>query len=185
MKTNYFPHFKFEGAVQEICRQITLSDWKPDYIVGITRGGLIPAVYISQYLDVPMHTLGVSLRNEINDCEHNCWMPEDAFGYVPEGDRESINSRWDPSFRKNILIVDDINDTGATFAWIKQDWQESCLPKNPVWDTVWHHNVKFAVLINNESSTFKTVDFSACSINKADDPQWIVFPWEEWWNGKD
>lgn len=31
--------------------------WKPDYIVGLTRGGLVPAVYLSHYLNVPMETL--------------------------------------------------------------------------------------------------------------------------------
>ena len=35
--------------------------------------------------------------------------------------------------RKNILIVDDINDTGATFNWIKEDWPSGCLPMDTRW----------------------------------------------------
>ena len=45
---------------------------------------------------------------------------------------------------KNILIVDDINDTGATFNWIKKDWQSGCLPDNEAWNNVWGNNVRFA-----------------------------------------
>ena len=30
---------------------------------------------------------------------------------------------------KNILIVDDINDSGATFLHLQNDWQNNCLPK--------------------------------------------------------
>ena len=29
---------------------------------------------------------------------------------------------------KNILIVDDINDTGATFEWLVNDWKQSVCP---------------------------------------------------------
>ena len=62
-----------EHQVQEILRQMQRDFWIPDYVVGITRGGLTPANLISQYLDVPMHTIKVSLRNH-QDCESNAWM---------------------------------------------------------------------------------------------------------------
>lgn len=167
------------GYVSDLCRNITISGWKPDYIVGLTRGGLIPAVMISHYLKVPLETLKVSLRDE-NKCEINCWMSEDAFGYVPESDRNLTMSRWDISKRKNILIVDDINDSGATLAWIKNDWQASCLPNEPSWSTVWGQNVRVAVIVNNLASSY-TVDYSALEINKEADNVWIDFPWEYWW----
>ena len=46
-------HHKTESLVSKIAREIAIGDWKPDYIVGLTRGGLIPAVMLSHYLDVP------------------------------------------------------------------------------------------------------------------------------------
>ena len=169
--------------VQKIIRK--LGDWKPDYVVGITRGGLIPAVMISQYLDVPMHTLSISFRDGEGGPESNLWMAEDAYGYIqasafprPEGEATS-----DPSLRKNILIVDDINDTGATLNWIKQDWASGCLPNEiEAWNSVWNDTVRFAVIVDNDASPFQ-VNYFGTSINKAEDPQWIVFPWEEWWKG--
>jgi hypoxanthine phosphoribosyltransferase len=84
---------------------------------------------------------------------------------------------------KNILIVDDINDTGATLNWIMQDWAASCFPDDPVWETdVWNENVKFAVIFDNLSSRFKArIDFSGEEINKAENDVWIDFPYEDWW----
>ena len=160
MKKIYYTWSDVESQTQEILRQISLSDWRPDYVVGLTRGGLTPANLISQYLEVPMETLKVSLRDNIEK-EHNFWMAEHA--------AES----------KNILIVDDINDSGATLAWIEQDWEASVASAD--WGKIWNSNVRIAVLVNNEASEFKCIDYSAVDINKAEEPSWIVFPWEDWW----
>jgi len=157
------------NTIDQYCNKLAIqvlkSDWRPDYIVGIGRGGLVPAVIISHILEVPMYSLKVSLRDGFDeDCDHNCWMAEDALGY----DKEPVN----------ILIVDDINDSGATIAWIKKDWPISCLPTKERWNTCWGTNVRFAVISNNLAST-ETVTYSAMEINKAEDDIWIVFPWEQ------
>ena len=150
--------------------QILKSDWRPEYIVGISRGGLTPAVMLSHILEVPMYTLKVTLRDGVEeDCDHNLWMSEEAIGYGKMGCLEDEKT--------NILIVDDINDSGATYQWIQQDWKSSCLPNLSEWNSVWGHNVRFAVLANNLASK-ESVDFSALEINKTEDPTWIVFPWE-------
>jgi hypothetical protein len=46
---------------------------------------------------------------------------------------------------------------------------------------IFGNNVKVACLIENTGSEFE-VDYIGDIVNKIDDPQWIVFPWEEWWN---
>ena len=106
-------------------------------------------------------------------------MAEDAFGYVPQEEQATLKSRWDISKRKKILVVDDINDTGATFNWIKQDWQSGCLPnETTAWNAVWNNKVRFAVLTENLSSTFDGVNYSAHEVNKAEEDVWLVYPWE-------
>jgi hypoxanthine phosphoribosyltransferase len=167
MKKIYHTWQDIEAQTQEILRQITLDGWRPDYVVGLTRGGLVPANLISQYLECRMETLKVSLRDG-DQCETNCWMAEDAFGYEKE--------------KTNILIVDDINDSGATLNWIRNDWMSSCFATSPVWDGIWGHNVRVAVLVDNESSKSEIpISYSAVSLNKAEEDCWIVFPWETWW----
>ena len=173
-----------KGFVAAIGRTILLGDWKPDYIVGINRGGLLPATLLSHYLNVPMHTLDVALRNG-GEPESNCWMAEDAFGYIDREVRENIEIASHPDKRKNILIIDDINDTGATLAWIQHDWGQGCLPDNNAWDEIWNGgNVRTAVIVNNEASDYKHIDYSAFDFNKNNDDLWVVFPWEEWWAPK-
>jgi hypoxanthine phosphoribosyltransferase len=168
MKKIYHTWQDVESQTQEILRQIHLDAWQPDYVVGLTRGGLVPANLISQYLGCRMETLKVSLRDG-NECESNLWMAEDAYGH-------------DMEQPKNILIVDDINDTGATLNYIHEDWPSGCFPDNPRWNEVWGHNVRVAVLVDNESSKNEIpVSYSAVDLNKAEEDCWIVFPWEDWW----
>jgi uncharacterized protein len=143
------------------------DEWRPDYIVGLTRGGLPLAVLISHMASIRMETLKVKLR-DLDDnedgCESNCWMAEDAFGYNKEP--------------MNILIVDDINDTGATFDWITRDWPAGCLPQDPKWDNVFGKNVRFAAMTENLSSNFELVKYHWDEVNKAEEDVWLVYPYE-------
>ena len=163
MKKLFLTWQDVEHQTQEILRQIQKDNWTPDYIVGLTRGGLVPANLISQYLECPMHTLKVSLRDDTERLESSVWLGDEAFA------------------NKKILIVDDINDTGATLSWIKRDWM-SPTPNSDRWDQIWGENVRVAVLYDNESSrSTLTADYSAVTINKAEEDCWVVFPWEDWW----
>lgn len=159
---------EFQGLVGKICRDISTTGWRPDYVVGITRGGLMPAVMISHYFGVPCETLKVSLRDG-GQCESNLWMAEDAFGVEAPP--------------KNILIVDDINDSGATINWIMDDWKSGCYPDGDRWETLWNDNVKFATVFDNLASNARVkIDFVGKEINKAEKDVWIDFPFEDWWS---
>ena len=81
-----------------------VSKMHPDLIVGITRGGLLPAVHLSHSLTIPMVALQWQTRDdetkEIND---------------------RIKSALDQN--KTVVFVDDINDTGRTFKSIKEEYK--------------------------------------------------------------
>lgn len=151
-----------ERSCVDISRQILLSKWEPDFIVGLTRGGTIPATMLSHFLNIPMQSLDVSLRDHPRQIS-NCSLSSDLF----DNDVK-------------ILVVDDINDTGATFNWIKNDWMEICLPGSDKWPAIWRDQVKFASLVTNEASDFQ-VDFASEYINKHEHDVWIDFPWEVYW----
>ena len=172
IKKHYYSWTDIERMCVSIVNQMYADNWRPDYIVGLTRGGNIPATIISNMTGIRCEALKVSLRDDGQGPENNLWMAEDAFGYEREP------SATAGPLRKNILIVDDINDTGATFNWIKEDWPSGCLPMDKSWDTVWDQNVRFATLTENLASDFGQVRYTCHEINKAEEDQWLVYPWE-------
>lgn len=151
-----------KGYVNEIIRQMGKDGWRPDLIVGVTRGGALPAVMLSHYFDCKMVGMDVSFRHFDGDDnygqESNCWAAEDAMA------------------GKKILIVDDINDSGATINWILRDWDANGT------HIKWGDVVRFAVVVDNEASKATyTPSYYGLSINKAEYDEWIVFPYEDWW----
>ena len=115
--------------------------------------------------DVPLETLKVKLRD-----------------IKPGEENESKHHLADLAHTgKHVLVVDDINDTGATLDHICRDWQTSF--SNPRhWRYLFNNSVKFAMLIDNKSSKFMyNIDYYGEQIDKSVEDVWIEFPWEVWW----
>jgi hypoxanthine phosphoribosyltransferase len=142
---NYFSTGQMRNALIQIEDQMVHSNWMPGIILGINRGGCIPGVYLSHRLSKPHEVLDVRLR------DHTV--------------KPNLTTLF--AFQKKILIIDDINDSGATFQYILDNFGKHA------------GRIRFAALINNKSSKVK-VDYHGYEIDKAEVPAWIVFPWEEW-----
>jgi|TARA_R110001606_G_scaffold28246_2_gene89707 hypoxanthine phosphoribosyltransferase len=133
-----------------------VEPWEPDLIVSINRGGLIAGVYLSHALNLPHYPLHYQTRDGDNK----------MLFHKPEG--------FDKN--KNILLVDDINDSGKTFTRIIETWECNNIGVAPM-----KSRIKTAVLFSRYNSKY-TVDFSARTL---DNDNWIVFPWERVYNEKD
>lgn len=79
-------------------------------ILAITRGGLAPALFLSQHLNI---------RNIETICVES---------YTPDNQQKDIylikDSLMVPTGGKDWLAVDDLSDTGNTFRYIKQKYPE-------------------------------------------------------------
>lgn len=86
---------KYIKAIDKIAEHF--KDDKFDVIIGLTRGGLIPAVRLSHIMDTPMLPFNPHMLHTNGD---------------PRG---KVKIPISPAVVRRILIVDDIADTGKTF----------------------------------------------------------------------
>tara|TARA_B100001248_G_scaffold262730_1_gene261807 strand:+ start:25378 stop:25911 length:534 start_codon:yes stop_codon:yes gene_type:complete len=168
IKKAHYTWKDIEHMITSINNLMFADGWRPDMIIGMTRGGLVPAVILSNMTGIKMYSLDVRFR-DITE------------GYQPESLTWAAHEAFVGG--KNILVFDDINDTGKTLEWVKQDWEthgRNALPANELKkpEDVWHKSVRFACLIDNGASEFDTLDYTALEINKSEEDVWIVFPWE-------
>ena len=168
MKKVHYTWKDIEHMIQTINNLMYADNWRPDYIVGLTRGGLVPAVIMSNMTGITMHALDVRFRD---------------MGRSYSGPERNEKMKEDARQGKKILIVDDINDSGKTLSWVKDDWGITP-PVSPVDNVSYivpniiNDNVRTACLIDNGACGFGDCDYTALEINKDENPEWIVFPWE-------
>jgi xanthine phosphoribosyltransferase len=140
----------FLADVRAVAQAVSDAPWRPDFIIGIGRGGLVPAVYISHQLDLPMLSI-----------DHSAQVPAFADELIAKLAAQSAAGT-------RLLIVDDINDSGGTIATIRNLLAAAGAAAD---------NLRFAVLIDNSRSRAR-VDYAAQTIDRHDDKRWFVFPWE-------
>ncbi|GAY22584.1 MULTISPECIES: phosphoribosyltransferase [Sphingobium] len=138
----------FLAQIDALARALAASQWRPDYLVGIGRGGLVPATYLSHATGLAM--LSVDLSAKLPD-----------FG---EALLAGLAQR--AATGETLLFVDDINDSGRTINAVR-----NALAPAPA------AGVRFAVLIDNIRSA-ATVDYRAETIDRDATKDWFVFPWE-------
>jgi len=92
MKTIKYPYNEYKKDLNSLVKQIQKKNVKYDFVLGVERGGLIPAVHLSHRLGIPLKTL--SWSSQLKDGSMLTW-------FILRN--------------KKILLVDDIVDSGKTF----------------------------------------------------------------------
>lgn len=142
------PIERFLILVETLARSIIGDGSLPDFLVGVGRGGLVPATWLSHRIGVP--SLSVDL----------------SAGVAAFGEKLLASLAERAMSGERLLFVDDINDSGRTMKGLRQ-----ALAGAPA------DNIRFAVLIDNIRSA-TPVDYRAASIDRAVTKDWFVFPWE-------
>lgn len=142
---------RFLADLEVVARALEADDWRPHFLVGIGRGGLVPAAFLSHRTGLPM--LSVDHSSRVHDFA-------DAL-------LERLAERMNGGER--ILFVDDINDSGATLRHLDAAIRARCASPE---------QARVAVLINNSRSS-AVAHYWAREIDRSVTKDWFVFPWEQ------
>ena len=63
MKRIYFKIEEMIDSIRNISEQLTKSNFDPEVIISINRGGCIPGIYLSHYINKPHEVINLELRD--------------------------------------------------------------------------------------------------------------------------
>jgi hypoxanthine phosphoribosyltransferase len=100
---------EIDRMLNRLVEMVRMNDFRPDIIVGISRGGLIPAAVLSDRLGVDCDAVRLRFYKSVQNTEET----PNIIQHVSSDLR-----------RKKVLIVDDVADTGHSLQTIKRYVQE-------------------------------------------------------------
>lgn len=143
-------HDQLVSDVLAIAAALAADDWRPTCLIGVGRGGLVPAVYLSHASGLP--TLSCDLSSQVKDFADDVLVRLAARTHAGE----------------RLLFVDDINDSGGTIGLLRARLAEAGAAAGAV---------RFATLLDNTASS-QGVDYRARTLDRTVTKDWFVFPWE-------
>ena len=146
----YIPYARFLEELEALALQVEADAWRPDFLVGIGRGGLVPAAYLS-------HRTGIQMLS----VDHSS-------GEIGFGDELLDKLAAKIRAGSRILIVDDINDSGGTIRYLRTAIKAKSADAA---------GLRVAVLVHNVRSKAKA-EYRGSEIDRDSDKRWYVFPWE-------
>ena len=135
----------YHTLVGELRKKISPA---PNIIVGIGKGGLIPGVILAESFECTLLNYGVR--------SYNGYSKENVVEYQPIEDFNVLRDA-------NVLIVDDIADTGTTFAYAVKKFRKNFCER-----------ITTASVFYKPKSEFKPDHIALETSNDI----WIVQPWE-------
>ena len=145
--------------IDQACKSIASQWTKPTpRVVGISRGGLIPATLIARHLNAS-EVYSVGLKSYDSDSYH-AERRDVPIVYQDINYSSPQLSRDEP-----ILIVDDISDEGKTLEYITGTGTDNLSAAR---------DITTATIFIKAKTTF-TPDLYHI---KVPDEQWVIFPWE-------
>lgn len=143
-----FTHDEMVAGVHAVAE--AAAEWNPTLLVGVGRGGLTPAVFLS-------HRMGLSMVS-IDHSTRIAQFGEELVAVLARRTRDG----------DRLLFVEDINDSGKTIGEIRAALAaEGALPEQ----------IRFSVLIDNIRS-HQRVDYAFREIDRSVTKDWFIFPWE-------
>lgn len=137
-----------DNWVNKLAELIKETEIEYNYIVALGRGGLIPGAMLSYKLGIKnLQNLGINTRQE-------------------DGKYLETVVYQRPAISGNVLVVDDINDSGKTFEAV-----DSLITKEYSID-----KLTYCSIVRRYSSTFKKDTIQAVDTSIDD---WFVFPWDK------
>lgn len=150
----YLTHQDMNQMYIRVLQQMAQSKYHPDVIVAPMRGGADMGVKFSNWFNVPV--IAIQWQTRDGDEQHRDYLHQALSAWHDHPECTGYK----------VLVVDDILDTGETLSGLTDAIAEVC------------KGIQVAVAIENLEADF-SAHWSGWEINRSENSDWFVFPWEE------
>lgn len=155
----------FGEACRDLARTVVASDWMPDLVIAVARGGLLPAGAIGYALGIKaMGTLNVEFYTGIGET-----LPEPVI-LPPLMDTSELPGR-------KVLVVDDVADSGKTLDMVMRLINEKGIPADTDGDGIAAERIAVearSAVLYTKPTTIIEPDYTWLHTDK-----WVAFPWSD------
>ncbi|AMD20956.1 HEL325Wp [Eremothecium sinecaudum] len=184
----YMSYNNIHKLCQKVAKQIMEKNERPDVIIAITGGGMIPARIIRSFLkvsgqkNIPIQAIGLSLYEDmgLNDVEaigreviRTQWLD---FG--------ALNEHFDSLIGKRILIVDEVDDTRTTLHYAVTELQKEVKEQQAKLNRMNEETI-FSIFVLHNKDKPKRAELPASIMEpgrymaaETVPDKWLCYPWE-------
>ncbi|KOG98712.1 xanthine phosphoribosyltransferase [Saccharomyces eubayanus] len=185
----YISYNNIHKLCQKVAKHILARNERPDIIIAITGGGMIPARIIRSFLkvkgqkNIPIQAIGLSLYEDLglkNSVEtigkeviRTQWLD---FG--------ALNQHFDSLIGKKILIVDEVDDTRTTLHYAVSELEKEVVEQQNLLNRI-NEDTVFSIFVLHNKDKPKKADLPDSMINSGRyiaaqtvPDMWLCYPWD-------
>ncbi|VVU94608.1 Phosphoribosyl transferase domain [seawater metagenome] len=150
---------QIEDLVEDLYSKLK-NNFEPDIVIAIGSGGWLPARLINRFFKKEIESIRVYSYNDINNKQES----------IIDSEFSKINADYIQN--KNLLIIDDINDTGATLGYVVEKIHNLVNLTSNICIGVLHDKIKDKKYDIEKDTRIKYF------YSKKMEDIWIHYPWE-------
>lgn len=185
----YISYNNIHKLCQKVAKEIMEKNERPDIIIAITGGGMIPARIIRSFLkvkgqkNIPIQAIGLSLYEDLGLDDK-----------VESIGKEVIRTQWldfgaleqhfDSLIGKRILIVDEVDDTRTTLHYAVTELENEVREQQKRLNRMQEETVFSIFVLHNKDKTKKAelpsymMDNGRYLAAETVPDKWLCYPWE-------
>lgn len=185
----YISYNNIHKLCQDVAKTIMNKDERPDVIIAITGGGMIPARIIRSFLkskgqkNIPIQAIGLSLYEDLGLDEQVETIGKEVIR-TQWLDFGALDKHFDSLIGKRILIVDEVDDTRTTLHYALTELEKEVHEQQVKLNRL-SEETTFSIFVLHNKDKPKKVELPKelfdneryiAAVTVPD--KWLCYPWE-------
>ncbi|CAI4540484.1 CIH_collapsed_G0028240.mRNA.1.CDS.1 [Saccharomyces cerevisiae] len=185
----YISYSNIHKLCQGVAKHILARNERPDIIIAITGGGMIPARIIRSFLktkgqkNIPIQAIGLSLYEDLglDDSVETIGKEVIRTQWLDFG---ALNQHFDSLIGKKVLIVDEVDDTRTTLHYAVSELEKEIAEQQKVLNRMSEETVISIFVLHNKDKP-KRAGLPDSMMNSGRyiaaqtvPDKWLCYPWD-------